>query len=64
VLDDGLEERLEVWLECVRLEPGATLLGDRIDDGRLELVGVLRQLEKQVVQLLERRFRLRFGRPC
>jgi len=53
VFDDGLEQRLQVGREVVRVSSGPALLGHRIDHGRLELVGVLRELEKQVVDLAQ-----------
>ncbi len=52
-LDDRLEQGLEVGGEGVRLLAGSALFRHRIDHRRLELVGVLGELQEQVVDLVE-----------
>ena len=53
VVDDGLEQRLEVARQLVGLQAGAAFLRDRVDDRCLQLVGILREFEEQVVYAIE-----------
>ena len=51
-----------VVLELIRREPGPALLGDRVDDREIELVGIGREVEEEIVRQLDDLVAAR-GRP-
>ena len=52
-VDDRVEQRAQVVLELIRRETGPALLGDRVDDREIELVGVGREVEEEIVRQLD-----------
>ena len=52
-MEDRLEERLQRVLEAVRGEARAAFLGDRVKDRDVELVGMLGELQEEVMREVE-----------